>query len=164
MNESTRTSLPEPDSVSPVPESVSSETGEEPEVRQGSDAEADSGTEDPEAEGDATTGEEEAPDLSHLPAEYRDAVGRLHRKVEQAAATIERLRAENDRLRRRVEALEEKPDVPEGETVFALDDDPETVKQRISRFIDAIDTYLEAAASESPSNDPEDAADDPTDS
>jgi len=115
MDESTRPSLPGPDSVSSVPESVSSE-------------------------------DEEGPaGLEHLSAAQREAVRRLRRRVEQAVATIERLRAENRQLRDRVEELEAQPAFPEDETVFALDDDPEEVKQRISRFIDAIDTYLDAS-------------------
>jgi predicted RNase H-like nuclease (RuvC/YqgF family) len=126
MDESTRASLPEPDSVSSVPESVSSEAGAD-----------------------------EAPDLSHLPAEHREAMRRLYRRVEQAAATIERLRTENERLRRRVEALEAKPAFPEDETVLALDEDPQDVKQRITRFIDAIDAYLEAAEDEASPDDAE---------
>ena len=90
--------------------------------------------------------------LEHLSAAHRESVRRLRQRVEQAAATIERLRAENRRLRDRVEELEAQPAFPEDETVFALDDDPEEVKERIRRFIDAIDTYLEAS--------PEDRAED----
>lgn len=129
MDESTRASLPESDDVPPVPESVSSEDGDE-----------------------------EEPDFSDLPAEHRDTMRRLYRRVEQATVTIERLRAENERLRRRVEELEEQPAFPDAETVFSLDDDPDAVKERINRFIEAIDTYLEATA---PDADPtEEASDD----
>lgn len=117
MDESTRASLPESDSVPPVPESASSKEGEEP----------------------------DAPAFSDLPAEHRDTMRRLYRRVEQAAATIERLRAENERLRRRVDELENQPAFPDAETVFSLDDDPAAMKERINGFIDAIDTYLEAA-------------------
>jgi predicted RNase H-like nuclease (RuvC/YqgF family) len=83
--------------------------------------------------------------LDHLPAAHRETVRRLQRRVEQAVATIERLRSENRRLRDRVEELESQPAFPEDETVFTLDDDPEAVKERINRFIDAIDTYLDAS-------------------
>ena len=133
MDESTRPSLPKPDSVSPVPESVSAEAGDE-----------------------AT------PSFGHLPVEHREAMQRLYRRVEQAAATIERLREENQRLRRRVEELEAQPAFPDDETVFALDEDPDEVKERITRFINAIDTYLEAPAEESTddSADPPDNASD----
>lgn len=135
MDESRRASVPEPDVVSPVPDSVSS--GREPEAT--------------------------APDLSNLPDEHRDTVRQLHRRVDQAAATIERLRSENERLRsenkqlrsenehlrRRVEALEEQPTFPDAETILTLDEDSEAVRRRIVRFIDAIDAYLEAAESAS---------------
>jgi hypothetical protein len=57
--------------------------------------------------------------------------------------TIERLRAENERLRRRVEELEAGPDLPDDETHLSLDDDPEALRERITDFIDAIDAYLE---------------------
>jgi predicted RNase H-like nuclease (RuvC/YqgF family) len=133
MDESTRPSLPEPDSVSPVPESVSSGAGDE-----------------------------RTPTFEHLPAEHRAPMQRLYRRVEQAAATIERLRAENERLRRRVEELEAQPAFPDAETVLALDEDPEDVRERITRFIDAIDTYLEASADtddEAPTDAPDDTPD-----
>jgi predicted RNase H-like nuclease (RuvC/YqgF family) len=126
MDESSRPSLPGPDSVSPVPESVTDEDDEP--VRR---------------------------DVSHLPEEHRDAVRRLRRRVEEAIDTIEALRAENERLRRRVEELEAQPAFPEAETVLTLDDDPDAVKERIGRFIDTIDTYLEAAEPDaSPEEDP----------
>jgi predicted RNase H-like nuclease (RuvC/YqgF family) len=132
MDKTTRTSVPESGSVPPVPESVSS----------GEEAEA--------PDEDEPEGETEAPDVSHLPAEHRNTIRRLYRRVEQAVSTIERLRAENERLRRRVEELEEQPAFPDAETVLTLDDDPEAVKERISRFIDAIDTYLGAADADAP--------------
>lgn len=135
MDESTRPSLPEPDSVSSVPESVSS--GEESDGQSG---------------------------LGHLPVEHREAMQRLQQRVEQAAATIERLQAENERLRRRVEELEAQPAFPDDDTVFALDEDPEDVKQRITRFIDAIDTYLEASEADDGDEAAADASDDPVDS
>ena len=135
MDESTRPSLPGPDSVSPVPESVAEEDGAEGEAR-----------------------------FEHLPAEHRDVMQRLYRRVEQAAATIERLRAENERLRRRVEELEAQPSFPDEETVLTLDEDPEDVKQRITRFIDAIDTYLDVSVDEDPPGDgPADANEAPPD-
>jgi len=120
MDESTRPSLPEPDPMSPVPDAVSSRDGDEA----------------------------NAPDVSDLPEEHRDEIRRLHHRVEQAVATIERLRAENARLRQRVDELEEQPAFPDAETVFSLDDDPAAVKERINRFIDAIDTYLEGHTSD----------------
>jgi predicted RNase H-like nuclease (RuvC/YqgF family) len=136
MDESTRASLPEPDSMSPVPESVAATEEDE---------------------------EAEAPDFSHLPAEHRDTMRRLYRRVEQAAATIEQLRAENERLRRRVEELEAQPAFPEADTVLTLDDDPEAVRERISRFIDVIDTYLDETEPE-PEADADDEPEDHPDS
>ncbi|HKL89278.1 MAG TPA: cell division protein ZapB [Salinibacter sp.] len=131
MDESTRPSLPEPDSVTSVPEAVSSEDEDGPS------------------------------DLEHLSDAHRESVRRLRRRVEQAAATIERLRAENRRLRERVEELESQPAFPEAETVFTLDDDPEEVKERISRFIDAIDTYLDASADDSAADEDDESSDAP---
>lgn len=132
MDESTRVSSSDPDSVSSVPESVS-------------DAEA------------------EAPDLSHLPDEHRDPMRRLYRRVEEAAEMIEHLRTENEQLRRRVEKLKAQPAFPDAETVLTLDDDPADVKERITRFIDAIDTYLDASEPGTAS-DADDASDDDPDS
>lgn len=83
-------------------------------------------------------------DVSHLPSEHRDAVRRLRRQVETAVETIETLRAENRRLRERVAELEAQPTFPDDESVFALDEEPDALKARITRFIDAIDAYLEA--------------------
>jgi hypothetical protein len=111
--DSTDSSRPEPDPATPVPDSVS-----------GAD-ERDQGP------------------LAPLPPEHRDAVRRLSRRVAQAVDTIEQLRAENARLRRRVEELEAGPDLPDDETLLSLDDDPDALRDRITQFIDAIDACLE---------------------
>ena len=94
---------------------------------------------------DSTSGAEEGDEgpLAHLPAEHRDAVRRLSGRVRQAVETIERLRAENERLRRRVAELEAGPDLPADETHLSLDDDPDALRERITDFIDAIDACLE---------------------
>lgn len=81
--------------------------------------------------------------LSPLPTEHRDAVRQLSRRVAQAVDTIERLRAENERLRRRVEELEAGPDLPDDEAFLRLEDDPDALRDRITQFIDAIDACLE---------------------
>lgn len=104
---------PEPDPAAPVPDARSGEDG---------------GDQGP---------------LSPLPAEHRDAIRRLSRRVAQAVDTIEQLRAENERLRRRVEELEAGPDRPDDETVLSLEDDPDALRDRITQFIDAIDACLE---------------------
>lgn len=88
--------------------------------------------------------------LTHLPPEYRAVVRRLRAQVERATTALNRLQAENERLRRRVEELEQRPALQPDTTTFVLDDDPNALRDRISSFIDAIDTYLDngTAASE----------------
>jgi FtsZ-binding cell division protein ZapB len=95
-----------------------------------------------------------------VPDGHRDGLRRLARRVEQAVETIERLRAENERLRRRVEELEAGPDVPDGETLLTLEKDPEALRDKITHFIDAIDAYLDRPAAGPPD---EETADDPPD-
>jgi FtsZ-binding cell division protein ZapB len=70
-------------------------------------------------------------------------VRRLFQQVQAAVDTIEDLRAENERLRRRIAELEAEPDYPDDETILALDDDPAEVRERITQFINTIDTYLD---------------------
>lgn len=82
-------------------------------------------------------------ELTHLPPEHRAVVRRLRTQVERATTALERLRAENERLRRRVEELEQRPALQPDTTTFVLDEDPDALRDRISSFIDAIDTYLE---------------------
>ncbi|MFB6098895.1 MAG: septum formation initiator family protein [Salinibacter sp.] len=89
--------------------------------------------------GDSDEGEE----LTHLPPEYRAVVRRLRAQVARATTALDRLQAENERLRRRVEELEQRPALQEDTTAFVLDDDPEALRARISHFIEAIDTFLD---------------------
>jgi hypothetical protein len=70
-------------------------------------------------------------------------VRRLQVQVERATTALNRLQAENERLRRRVDELEQRPVLQPDTTSLVLDEDPETLRDRISTFIDAIDTYLE---------------------
>lgn len=91
---------------------------------------------------------EDEGDLSHLPPAYRDVVRRLHRKVRQAAGHIERLEEENERLREQVSELENRPAISPDKTALALDAEPATLRERISSFIEAIDTYLDEEPSE----------------
>jgi len=122
-------SLPESTPASPVPESVSSpmDKPDKPESQEG-------------------------PALTHLPAEHRDVVRRLFQQVQAAVDTIEDLRAENERLRRRVAELEAEPEYPDDETVLALDDNPAEVRERITQFINTIDTYLDPSPTAEPAS------------
>ena len=86
-------------------------------------------------------------ELTHLPPEYRAAVRRLQAQVERAATALNRLRAENERLRHRVEELEQRPALQPNTTTFVLDDEPDALRNRISTFIDAVDAYLEDGTS-----------------
>lgn len=121
MDKTTHTSLPEPDPASSVPGSKVPDDAEE------------------------------KVDLSHLPPEHREIVRRLRTQVQRAVTTINQLRAENKRLRQRVQELAARPDVPSDKTILALDDDPDALRDRITDFIEAIDTYLEGDNSTVPS-------------
>jgi regulator of replication initiation timing len=81
--------------------------------------------------------------LSRLPAGQQEAVKHLHTQVARAVTAIESLREENRRLRERVEELEQRPEVAEDETVVTFPADPESLRETINRFIDAIDVYLQ---------------------
>jgi hypothetical protein len=81
-----------------------------------------------------------------LPDPHRDAIERLHARVEQAARTIERLEAENERLRERVAVLEQRPDVPEDHAILTFDGGPDALRDRLARYIEAIDRYLDRDA------------------
>ena len=113
MDDPTRAPLPHSDPAPPVPDSIRPT--------------------------DSAPGEE----LTHLPPEYRAAVRRLQVQVERATTALNRLQAENERLRRRVDELEQRPVLQPDTTSLVLDEDPETLRDRISTFIDAIDMYLE---------------------
>lgn len=149
MNDALDRSLPDPDAPSSMPESVASEE-QSPDSGSPHENPADTpsgGDEDRAADPEA--------DCSHLPEAYRDAFRRLHRRVERAADTIDRLQAENERLRKNVQELSERPVVPDDKAVLTLDDDPEALRSRVSRFIDAIDEYLEATSPEEDAEDEE---------
>ena len=121
MDDPTRASLPDSDPAPPVPESIKPD-----------DALPDA-------------------DLSPLPPEYQAVVRRLRAEVDRATTALDRLQAENERLRRRVAELEHRPAVRPDTTTLVLDDDPAGLRDRISAFIEAIDTYLENGADVSPS-------------
>lgn len=86
---------------------------------------------------------DDADDLSHLPPAHQNVVRRLRAKVERATALLNRLQEENERLRQRVQELEQRPAISGDKTILALDDDPDALRDRISSFIEAIDAYLE---------------------
>ena len=73
-----------------------------------------------------------------------DVMERLRTQVRNAADEIERLRAENERLKQRVDALEARPAVSHDEAFVTLEDDPKTAQRQLQTFIDAIDAYLDA--------------------
>jgi len=118
MSSSSHTSLPDGEAIPSVPEAV------------------------------VTAPDDDARPLKALPEASRPSVRRLYERVEQSVETIQRLRAENERLRERVEELEERPSFPDDKTVVALDDDPDSLRDRITEFIDVIDAYLDAVASD----------------
>lgn len=84
--------------------------------------------------------------LSRLPAGQQEAVKRLHTQVARAVTAIESLKEENRRLRERVEELEQRPDVSDDETVVTFPSDPDSLRETITHFIDAIDGYLQEDA------------------
>ena len=119
------TSLPESTPASPVPDSVS---------------EASAPAEQADTPSDATP-------AADVPDAHRDVVERLYQQVRAAISTIEELRTENERLRKRIEELEAEPEYPDDETILALDDNPEEVREQITQFINTIDTYLNTPSS-----------------
>lgn len=76
------------------------------------------------------------------PATPSAALERLRRKVHRAAEEIERLRAENRRLKKRVQELETRPAIGEDEAFLTLDD-PDALREQIKGFIETIDMYLD---------------------
>jgi hypothetical protein len=105
---------------------------------------------------DETTG---ADDLD-VPEPFREAVAALREEVEAAADTIRDLRAENARLRQRIDVLSERPDVSDEDAFILLEGERAQLRDRIQRFIDAIDDHLATSpasgiASEWPENPPE---------
>ncbi len=70
------------------------------------------------------------------------ALERLRQRVEAAAAEIERLRAANASLAERVQALAD--EVADGDDLpsLTLEGDPDELRTKVERFIDAIDQML----------------------
>ena len=68
------------------------------------------------------------------------ALARLRDRVGAAVEEIERLRAENKALAERVAELEDRP-----ATGLGFDEDPEVLKKKVRRFLDAVDRAIEAS-------------------
>jgi regulator of replication initiation timing len=128
------TSLPESTPASPVPDSVSEVSPPQEKEESPPDSEV----------------------AADVPDAHRDVVQRLYQQVRAAISTIDDLRAENQRLRKRIEELEAEPDYPDDETILALDENPEEVREQITQFINTIDTYLDSSstATEAATEDP----------
>lgn len=74
---------------------------------------------------------------------------RLRTRVEAAAEEIERLRRENAALTARVGELERRPAVDDSATHLLFDEDAETLQEKVTAFIEAIDHYLATEADRS---------------
>jgi len=83
-----------------------------------------------------------------LPEAQQTLLRTLFEQVDAAADTIERLRAENRRLRERIATLEQRPEVADDQTMVLLDDDPNVLRSQVDRFIGAIDAYLDGESEE----------------
>ena len=81
--------------------------------------------------------------LSRLPAGQQEAIKHLHTQVARAVTAINALKAENERLRERVEQLEQRPAVADDETFLTLPADPEALRDTLDDFIRSIDAYLD---------------------
>ena len=82
---------------------------------------------------------------ANIPEPFREAVSALREQTQRAAETIRALRAENQRLRDKVEELSQRPDVGDDDAFAYFGDDREAFRQRIQHFIDAIDDHLDNA-------------------
>mgnify|MGYP006293377127 FL=1 len=117
------------------------------------------GTVSPDEATGATTPSTGADDLD-VPEPFREAVDALREEVEAAAETIRNLRAENARLRQRIDVLLERPDVSDDDAFILLEGKRVQLRDRIQQFIDAIDDHLATSpesgiGSEWPENPPE---------
>ncbi|MES3629265.1 MAG: hypothetical protein PPP56_03765 [Longimonas sp.] len=86
--------------------------------------------------------------LNELSDAVRPSVEMLVAQIDAATEHIAALESENEELRTRVQALEDKiaeqPDVPANSLVFALEDaDADALKQELERYIQTIDTLLD---------------------
>lgn len=92
--------------------------------------------------------------LRALPDALHDAVHTLLTQVEAAEHQIQTLRSENERLRQRVAALEERPDIPPSAFVLPLDtEDPDALNRELGTYIQALDALLDELPPPSSAND-----------
>lgn len=98
---------------------------------------------------EVTSQEETSPrqrDADNGPRKVRlkraQSLERLRDRVQAAAEELHRLRAENEQLAARIEALESRPHLDVEGTVLAFDEDPDAIRRKVEGFIDAIDRYL----------------------
>jgi hypothetical protein len=82
--------------------------------------------------------------LHALPESLRTPVQTLIAQVEAATHRIQALQAENERLRDRIETLEEHRNVPPSAFVISLDeDDADALDDELSVHIETIDALLD---------------------
>ena len=74
--------------------------------------------------------------------ELRETVRRAAGEISRLREETHRLRAETERLRERVAQLEQDPGAGRDGTALLLNDDPDALRQRIDRFINALDAHL----------------------
>ena len=96
-------------------------------------------------ETDATPRPDDAADRPEAGRREWTALSRLRDRVEAAAREVERLRAENAALARRVLELQDARDVPATSFSFGGEgEDVEALRTRVQGFIDTIDGLLQA--------------------
>jgi len=102
-------------------------------------------TAEPDSSMNGTSAPVETDSILHaLPESLRTPVQTLIAQVEAATHQIQALRAENERLRDRIETLEEQRNVPPSALVLSLDaDDPDTLDDELSAHIETIDALLD---------------------
>lgn len=105
--------------------------------------------------------------LSAVPEGLRPTVQTLIAQVEVASKQLQALQDENERLRARIQTLEQQleqsPNVPESALVLPLEDtDADALVDNLDAYIEAIDTLLQDLPAPSPESDPSSAADVPS--
>jgi len=79
-----------------------------------------------------------------VPESLHPTVQTLVAQIEVAAHRLQALQAENERLRARLQELEQRPDIPESALVLPLADaETDTLEDRLDAYIEAIDLLLD---------------------